>query len=79
MTKRQQTSRLKRILVSEKIAAQRKLVASFGIDEATWSKLTQKQLDYFWQEHCSEYVLVHIKGELKYVPFDSIEAKGATQ
>ena len=67
-----------RIMVSEKIAAQKKLVAHFfGGDEKQWDKLTQKELDYFWKEHASMYVLVHRDGEVKYVHFDSIEAQGA--
>jgi hypothetical protein len=80
MTQRQQSARVMRILMSEKIKAQKKLVAEFfGGDESQWDKLTQKELDYFWQNHCSRHVLVHVNGELKYVPFDSIEAKGSIQ
>lgn len=80
MTKKQQTAQVKRILVSDKIAAQKKLAAEFGIDETKWTSMTQKQLDEFWKTHCSHYVLAHVTGHgLKYVPFDSIEAKGGIQ
>ena len=41
--------------------------------------MTQKQLDDFWATHCANYVLVHTGEGLKYVPFDSIEAKGRVQ
>lgn len=66
-----------RILVGQKIEAQKKLAAEFGVDEEKWASMTQKQLDQFWETHCPDYVLISVKGEgLKYVPFDSIEAQG---
>lgn len=68
------------ISIGEKIEAQKRLAAEFGVDETTWASMTQKQLDEFWETHCSNHVLVHVKGKgLGYVPFDSIEAKGGIQ
>jgi hypothetical protein len=80
-TKHYQTMR---VLVGQKIAAQKKLIAKLGLDEDTWARMTQKQLDEFWARNCSDYVLIHVNdnsaehpdGEVKYVLFDSIEANG---
>ena len=79
MTTKQQSSRCMRILVAEKIEAQKKLCAEFGLDESQWTNTTQKELDYFWVTHCANYVLVQTGEGLKYVLFDSIEAKGRVQ
>jgi hypothetical protein len=64
---------MRRCTIAEKITAQKKLAATFGVDEKTWANMTQKQLDEFWDANCRGYTLVYVRGEgLKYIPMAEI-------